>query len=961
MPKSSRRWQVLVGLPLAALVWAGLGTDVPVDADVTTVSVDSMRTSWDADEPKLSPSDVGAPDFGQLFATQLEGQVYAQPVLAKNTLLVVTEADKAYGLDPVTGAVRWTRDVGPAWSVDALGCGDLVPTVGITATPAVDPTTGTAYFTAKVDDAKNPDHPRWEMHAIDIVTGAERAGFPTTISGSPDNDPTNVFAPRTAMQRPGLLLLDGVVYSGFASHCDRQPYVGYVAGFDAKTGRRTALWAAETGNSQAGAGIWQSGGGMVSDGKGRIILATGNGVSPAKGPGSPPPTTLAESVVRLQVQSDRRLKAVDFFSPVNNTNLDTDDTDLGGGGPMALPTSAGTSAHPHLMVLSGKDGRVFLLDRDHLGGSGQGPGGSDGVLQTSGPYKGVWGHPGYWGGSTKYVYLVPSGAPLSAFKVGASGAGDPTLTRTGTSVADFGFSSGSPVVTSNGSTDGSALVWVVYSSGSNGSNGQLRAFDAVPSKGTLTLRYSAPIGTASKFATAATDGGRVYVANRTGQVYAFGRPTSIPLAGTPTDLGLVAVGSSATKLVTVTAQKDLTVTRVTTDGPFRAGAVTLPTTLRAGTSLTVGVSFTPTVAGAASGGLSFATSAGTYAFDVHGFATQPGLRSDPSTLDFGDVPVGGKVTLSVSVSNTGATATQVTGATAPATPFSASPLPKAGSTLGTGASVSVPVTFAPTATGAKTSEVVVASATGNVHIRVTGAGVAGAPELSLSPAEVDFGDVEIGSSATKIFDIANTGNLMLPLDKAAPPTPPFIVPTPVAEGQQLEPGQAIHQAVTFSPTKTGAFSGSYLITGNDHHGAGTVDFTGSGVPSTTGPITHASGRCVDVRHGNPSAGTPVQLFSCNGTAAQQWTVAKDGTIRALGRCLDTTGAVVAKGTTVQIMTCDTAPSQQWVRRTGSAHALVNTASGLCLDLPGGKPVNWVALQVWTCNWGNAQKWTLPGS
>ena len=957
---SKRALRALSGLVLTSLVGAAVGAGVPAQADVTTISVDTYRTGWDRAQPKLSPSDVGAQDFGQLFATQLDGQVYAQPVLAKNTLIAVTENDFAYGLDPVTGAIRWKRSFGPAWSVDALGCGDLVPKIGSTATPAVDVAAGTAYFTAKVDDKANPDHPRWELHAVNVTTGSERPGFPSIISGSPDNDPTNTFAPRTAMQRPGLLLMDGVVYAGFASHCDVQPFVGYIMGFDAKTGKRTAMWASETGSSTAGAGIWHSGGGLVSDGPGRIIVATGNGVSPAKGPGSPTPNNLAESVIRLQVQPDQTLKAVDFFSPVNNTNLDTDDTDLGSGAPMALPDGYGTAAHPHLLVEAGKDGRVFLLDRDHLGGSGQGPGGTDDVLQTNGPYKGVWGHPAFWGGSTPYVYLVPSGGPLSAFKLGVSGSGDPTLTRTGTSVANFGFSSGSPVVTSNGTTDGSALVWVVYSGGSNGGGGQLRAYDAVPAKGTMTLRYSVPIGTASKFTTPATDSGRVYVGNRSGQVFGFGRPTSIPLTGTPTDFGLLAVGSTATRQVTVTAQKDLTISKVSTNAPFAVGAVTLPRTLAAGASLTVPVSARPTTAGSVSDALSFTTSVGTYAFDVHGFATADGLRSDPASLDFGEVPVGGNVTLSVSVSNTGATSTSVTSAKAPAAPFRTSSLPAAGTSLATGASVSVPVTFAPTSAGSTASEVVISSSTGTVRVPVTGVGVAGAAELAISPVEVDFGDVEVGASSTKTFTLTNAGNLLLTVTKAAPPTAPFLVPTPMAEGQQIEPGESITQDVTFSPTKVGAFSGSYTITANDGRGARTVDFTGSGLATARqGPITHIAGRCVDVRAGGTADGTPVQLLTCNGSTAQQWRLEKDTTVRALGKCLDTVGGGTTKGTKVILMTCNGSPTQGWTPRTGGSKALVSTTSQLCLEVPGNKNVDQAQLWVWSCSWADAQRFTLP--
>ena len=225
---------------------------VPANADNTMISYDPLRTGWDSNEPHLGPSDVTAADFGQLFATQLDGQVYAQPVVAKSVVMAVTENNKAYGLDRVNGAIKWTRDVGKPWKAGYIGCGDLVPNIGITGTPVVDEATGTAYFTAKVDDGPDGDHPHWYVHAVDITTGAERAGFPVTIAGSPTNDPGTTFNAKTAMQRPGLLLLGGVVYAAFASHCDHGPYVGYVIGFDAATGQQTTMWATQTDSSTYG-------------------------------------------------------------------------------------------------------------------------------------------------------------------------------------------------------------------------------------------------------------------------------------------------------------------------------------------------------------------------------------------------------------------------------------------------------------------------------------------------------------------------------------------------------------------------------------------------------------------------------------------------------------------------------------------------------------------------------------
>ncbi|MEW1952850.1 ricin-type beta-trefoil lectin domain protein [Terrabacter sp. NPDC080008] len=517
------------------LVGAGLLVLAPSGrADETTVSVDTLRTGWDRSESALSPATASSPYFGRLFSTRLNGQIYAQPIVAGGVLLVATENDWVYGLDPVTGVIRWQRNVGPAWPASAIGCTDLVPTIGVTSTPVVDPVTSTAYFTAKVNDGATADSPHWYLHAIDITTGSERGGFPHVIAGTPTNSPGNPFNPKTAMQRPGLLLLGGVVYAAFASHCDYGPYNGYLVGVDAATGAQTTMWSTEAGYANGKGGVWQSGGGLVSDGPGRIILATGNGVSPTAGPGSKPPGQLGDSVVRLQVNADGSLTATDFFSPANNAHLDQYDTDLGSGGPMGLPDGFGTTAHPHLLVEVGKDGRVFLLDRDRLGGMAQGAGGTDAVLQTVGPYRGVWGHPAFWGGNGGYAYTVTNGGPLRAFKVGVTTSGGPNLTAAGTTTDSWGYTSGSPVVTSNGTTSGSALVWAQYSTGSTGAGGQLRAYDAVPVNGALGLRFFYPIGTAAKFAVPATSGGRVYVGNRDGVVSAFGLTTHLatgPIVG----------------------------------------------------------------------------------------------------------------------------------------------------------------------------------------------------------------------------------------------------------------------------------------------------------------------------------------------------------------------------------------------------------------------------------------------
>ncbi len=139
----------------------------------------------------------------------------------------------------------------------------------------------------------------------------------------------------------------------------------------------------------------------------------------------------------------------------------------------------------------------------------------------------------------------------------------------------------------------------------------------------------------------------------------------------------------------------------------------------------------------------------------------------------------------------------------------------------------------------------------------------------------------------------------------------------------------------------------------DHVRVTTSD-TGTG---RTGPITGLAGKCVDVAGANPANGTPVQLYDCNGTPAQQWTIAADGTLRALGKCLDVTGGATADGTPVQLYDCNGSPAQRWALP--AARDIVNPQADKCLDVTGNNPANATRLQIWTCGGAPNQKWNLP--
>ncbi|WP_427133829.1 choice-of-anchor D domain-containing protein [Pseudarthrobacter sp. S9] len=827
-----RAWAAVVSalLALAPLYVSGIAA-----ADVGTIAHTSLRTGWDSNEPTLSPSSVASSNFGKLFSAPVDGQVYAQPLVVGGTVIAATENNAVYGLDGITGAAKWSRNLGPAWPASTVGCGDLTPNIGITSTPVYDPATKSVFLLAKTNDGATVQLPHWYMHSLDVVTGAEKPGFPVLISGAPTNDPSRPFNAMTAMQRPGLLLMDGVVYAGFASHCDVVPFVGYVVGVSTG-GQQTTMWATESGNGFAEGGIWQSGGGLVSDGAGQILFSTGNGISPKPGPGTSPPATLAESVVRLQVGADGTLKPTDFFSPAANAKLNLNDADLGSGAPIGIPDGYGTAAHPHLMAQVGKDGHVYLLDRDNLGGMGQGDGGTDAILDEAGPYNGVWGRPAFLGTSNGgYIYTVESKGYLRAHKLLPSITGGIKLASVGTSTGTFGFSSGAPSVTSNGTDDSSALVWVVYVSGPTGTGAELRAYRALPDNtGKLTQVFSAPLGTGAKFSSVATDNGRVYVGTRDGHVLAFGAPTTSAVGAKNTDLGSAEVSSTVTATVTITASRAVTVNSITTGAPFGIGSVSLPQTLASSGSLTVPVNFSPTAAGQADGTLTVTASDGeTDLIGVHGTGTKDGLGATPAMVEFTDVPTQTISRQTVNIVNTGTTVATITGVTLPAnSQLTVDPatLPAVGQQIQPLASVPVSLTFSPTTADPVADSLTVVSDRGPVTVPVTATAVSGTAHLQL-PSSLDFGDVPVGLSATRDFTIQNTGNVPMTITKAKAPQGVFTTATPISEGLKIPAGDSAFQSVTFTPSaigQAGTLDTYYLITADDGQGAMKVMLTGNG-------------------------------------------------------------------------------------------------------------------------------------
>jgi outer membrane protein assembly factor BamB len=892
---------VAVGLWALAQTAASVGSAPAVQAAagtsaVTTAAYGNLRDDWDSNEPALSPSAIQSGSFGELFTTKLEGAIYAQPLVFDGSVIVTTQRAFAYAINASTGAIEWKRSFGTPFKSSSIGCSDLAPYIGSTSTPVIEPSTGTIYLTTRLQTGKGLSNSHWYLQALSAATGEEKPGFPVQIAGTPANTPGVPFNEHFSEQRPGLLLLNGVVYMAFASDCDITPYRGIVAGVNT-TSAKITMWSDESGvgtDESSQAGIWQSGGGLVSDIPGRIILTSGNGVSPSPAPSGKPPATLSESVIGLTVGSGGELTPSQFFAPSNAPTLDQNDEDLGSGGPIALPTEYfGTKSIPHLVVQVGKDGRIFLVNADDMGGYRQGPKEGNAVLQTVGPFDGVWGHPAAYGGQGGWVYVLESagGGFLRALSYGLNGKGEPALTSVATSAESFGYTSGSPLVTSDGTAAGSAVVWVEYAGGPSGQRAQLRAYSASPSGETVPLLYSHAIGTASKFAVPTAAEGRVYVGTRTGSLIAFGDKGTAAVQAAPVELGSVPVGQSQSSTVNVSANREVTVTgpvgttgeqgdssaleaeeeaqqaeaentagakaasrragglRVAkhpdTAGPTRippsgntllaGGVITvrqppLGTAIAAGASLHLHVGFHPRRPGPVVGELLVHTSAGTLAVTVSGYGTARGLALSAPPLAFRaiDTRAGGK-TLSLTFANSWSAPETLTGFALPRGPYAVSGLPPVGTVLAPRHAVTVSVLFDPHHPGSYPGRLRIYVDGHATSIPVSGTALAGFARLAVSSHTIDAGAVEVGHSKTLDFTLGDTGTVPLTISRAIAPAGAFFAPVPLPEGITIEPRTHLDLKVIFRPTGAGPFSGEYRFNSNAGGGYVVVRFSGRGV------------------------------------------------------------------------------------------------------------------------------------
>ena len=520
-PPTMPRMPTLSAL-IAFLAWSRLAP-----AQVTTAQYDNARTGLDSRETTLTPRSVGAATFGKVAALAVDGDVYAQvlylPAVTipgkgkRGVVFVATEHNSVYAFDASTlGEPLWHANLSdvvagasPVLDRD-VRCPFIRPQVGITPTPVIDTTTGTMFVLART---KEDGRFVQRLHALDVATGAPKHASVVITAAVPGRGAGSVggmvtFDPLRENPRAALLLTRGRVILSWASSCDVGPYHGWIMAYDAHTLARVAVFNTTPDGSDGG--VWQGDAGIAADDSGRIFAATGNGTFDAAAGGHDYGDTVLELVLGAN-----SFTVADYFTPFDEKKLEEQDGDLGSGAPILLPRQPGP--HPYLLILGGKGGGVYLLDRARLGRFD--PAGNKLAVQTMKASSMVMGASAYWNG---VVYALWSDDVMKAFTLSNGRLSDAPTSQASHTVTDPGAT---PTVSANGSTDG--IVWVIETRTWNGRDrpAVLHAYDAANVAREL---YSSEqnasrdrAATAVRFAIPTVAAGRVYVGTK-GEVDVYG-------------------------------------------------------------------------------------------------------------------------------------------------------------------------------------------------------------------------------------------------------------------------------------------------------------------------------------------------------------------------------------------------------------------------------------------------------
>ena len=496
-------------------------------AGVYTHHDDNARTGQNLKEYGLTPSTVNSASFGQLFSCAVDGYIYAQPLwvanltfgaTTRNVAFMATEHDSVYAFDADSPSCV------QLWKVNFLGTSvttlvpsdyngntDIVPEIGITSTPVIDPATNTLYVLPVTKEtvgtvngqACSTASPCFvhRLHALDLFTGAEKFAGPVVVAA------TN-FNPYRQLQRPALLLANNTVYFAFGSHGDQCTYQGWVMGYNASTLAQVFAQPLTNASPIQGCnlgGIWLSGAGPAADASGNIYVSTGNGNYDGV-------TNYGDSAVKLSSTGS----ILDWFTPFNQSVFSANDIDLGSAGIVILPDTVASPAHPHLALATGKVAILYLLDQNNMGKFNSS---SNNDVQEVIPVPppnttlldgGNYGDVAYWNGN---IYTTGQNFPLSQFQIANGVISTPQTAKSSNTFPPRG---GIPAVSASGT--GGGVVWIVdYSGWQNGANSILDAYDAT---NVGTLLFSSPAtgagsaGPAVKWLVPTVANGKVYIGNQ---------------------------------------------------------------------------------------------------------------------------------------------------------------------------------------------------------------------------------------------------------------------------------------------------------------------------------------------------------------------------------------------------------------------------------------------------------------
>jgi Putative binding domain, N-terminal len=521
---------------LSLLAWC---TALAAQVNVLTWHNDNARSGQNLKETILTPANVKASTFGKLFTITTDGKVDAQPLYVAsleiresgfhNVLYVVTEHDSAYAFDADTGAQLWHVSMLGAneTSSDARGCSQIVPEIGITSTPVIDLQMGphgTMYLVAMSKAAGTYHH---RLHALDITTGAEQFNGPVEIAatypggGAEGSGGMQTFAAARHEDRPGLLLVNGVVYTTWGSHCDAAPYTGWVIGYKESSLARTGVLNL-TPNGNDG-GIWMAGGGPAADAAGNLYLLMGNGTfDTTLSGGFPQRGDYGNAFVKIQVSSSGALSVADYFTMSNTTSESNGDQDLGSGGIMLLPSLTDSNGQTRSLVVgAGKDQNVYVVDQNNMGKFSPNANTIFQEMKTA-VAGGVFSGPAWFNGT---LYYGAVGDILRAFPFSN---GSFSLTPSSQSMHSFGSPGTTPSISANGTQE--AILWAAE----NSSPAVLHAYNAANLATELYNSNQAAngrdqFGAGNKFIVPTVANGKAYVGTTTG-VGVFGLLCSYSIA-----------------------------------------------------------------------------------------------------------------------------------------------------------------------------------------------------------------------------------------------------------------------------------------------------------------------------------------------------------------------------------------------------------------------------------------------